>query len=75
MWAFVVEDIPKDEYKAKYGDSEMASLDWSEAGRQAEGWVGEETVRIAEYWYVEETKAKGQAQAPPQGKVLQDQRR
>jgi len=58
-YAFVVEDIPKEEYKALYGDSEMASLSWSEAEQQADGWVSENSVRIAEYWYVEEKKVEG----------------
>lgn len=58
-FAFVVEEIPKDEYKALYGDTEMASLTWDEAGRRADGWVGSDTVRIAEYWWCEETKVKG----------------
>ncbi|WP_348269745.1 portal protein [Edaphobacter paludis] len=57
-FAFVVEDIPKEEFKQQYPDSEMAGLSWSEAEKQAEGWVGSETVRIAEYWYTEEVKAK-----------------
>lgn len=57
-YAFVVEDVPKDEYKAQYGDSEMASLSWADAGKR-DGWVNEDSVRIAEYWYVEETKEKG----------------
>lgn len=57
---FVIEDIPKDEYKAQYGETEMASLDWTEAARRSEGWAGSETVRIAEYWTVEEKKVKGQ---------------
>ncbi len=58
-YAFVVEDIPKEEYKAQYGDSELASLTWSDAEKRGEGWVGSETVRIAEYWYVEESKVEG----------------
>jgi hypothetical protein len=58
-FAFVVEDIPKEEYKALYPDSEMASLSWSEAEKEGEGWVGSESVRIAEYWYVEETSVEG----------------
>ena len=57
-FAFVVEDVPKDEYKAIYPDSEMASLSWAEAGAR-EGWVGSDSVRIAEYWYTEEAKGKG----------------
>ena len=56
MFAFVVEDIPKDEYKRLYGDSVMAGLSWSEAEKQGQGWVGSDSVRIAEYWYVEDGK-------------------
>jgi hypothetical protein len=58
-YAFVVEEIPRDEYKALYGDTEMASLTWDEAGKRAEGWVGSDSVRIAEYWWCEEKKIKG----------------
>ena len=39
-FAFVVEEIPKEEYKSLYGTTEMASLSWDQAGRRAEGWVG-----------------------------------
>jgi Phage P22-like portal protein len=56
--AFVVEEIPKEEYKQLYPDSDMASLTWEEAGER-EGWVGSDSVRIAEYWYCEDTKEKG----------------
>jgi hypothetical protein len=56
-YAFVIEDVPKEEYKAQYSDSEMASLSWSEAEKQGEGWVGSETVRIAEYWDTKEAPA------------------
>ncbi len=58
-FAFVIEEIPKDEFKAEYGETEMASLSWEMAGAKAEGWVGSDTVRIAEYWWIEETKVKG----------------
>jgi len=68
-YAFVVEDIPKEEYKLLYSDSELASLSWSEAEKQGEGWVGSETVRIAEYWYIEEGKAeKGKRKPKPKVK-------
>jgi hypothetical protein len=56
-YAFVVEDVPKDEYKRLYGD-QIAGLSWVEAEKEGEGWVGSETVRIAEYWYVEEQAGK-----------------
>jgi hypothetical protein len=66
-FAFVVEEIPKEEYKALYGDSEMASLSWDAASQRAEGWVGSDSVRIAEYWWCEEVKIKGKR---PKTKVL-----
>ena len=53
FFAFVVEDVPKDEYKLQYPDSQLASLDWAEAEKQSEGWVGSDSVRIAEYWYLD----------------------
>lgn len=58
-FAFVVEDMPKEEFKSLYPESQMASLTWVEAGRQGEGWVSEDTVRVAEYWYVEDVKRTG----------------
>jgi hypothetical protein len=56
---FVIQDIPKDEFKAEYPDSEMASLSWDEAEKECDGWVGSEYVRIAEYWWVTEERTKG----------------
>jgi hypothetical protein len=56
---FVIEDMPKEDYKAQYPDSEISSLSWSEAEKQGEGWVGSDTIRIAEYWWVEEERVKG----------------
>jgi len=53
MYAFVVEDVPKEEFKLQYPDSLVASLGWAEAEKEGEGWIGSDTVRVAEYWYVE----------------------
>ena len=58
-YAFVTEDIPRDEYKRLYPDSEITSISWGEAEKRGEGWVGSDSVRIAEYWYVEESKPEG----------------
>jgi hypothetical protein len=56
MYAFVVEDMPKEEYKLQYPKSELAACHGMKR-RSCEGWVGSEThVRIAEYWYVEERR-------------------
>jgi len=58
-WAFVVEEIPKEEYKLEYPNSELASMNWTDAGKRAGDWITDDDVRIAEYWYVEETKVEG----------------
>lgn len=59
MFAFVIEDMPKEEFKAQYPESQAVSLGWAEAASRAEGWFADETVRIAEYWHVEESKQEG----------------
>jgi hypothetical protein len=51
--AFVVEEMPKADYEAIYPDSELTK-NW-EGGLKYSAWVTTETVKIAEYWYVEET--------------------
>lgn len=58
-YAFVVEDIPKEEFKQLYPKSETTSLGWIEAEKRGEGWIGSETVRVAEYWYTERKPGKG----------------
>jgi hypothetical protein len=55
--AWVVENLTKDEYEAKYGGDPDKPLyggnSFEEATHIAEDWITEETVRVAEYWYVE----------------------
>lgn len=53
-WAFVVQDIDRDEYKALYPDSELSGLaDMNTVGDQAPGWINGKSVRIAEYWHID----------------------
>lgn len=53
-WGFIFEDVNWDDYKAQYGDSEMASkTECSSIGDQAPSWANEETCRVAEYFYKE----------------------
>jgi hypothetical protein len=59
-FAFVIEDMTKEEFKRVYPDAEMTSIPWREVEKSGEGWVGSESVRIAEYWWVEEKRVKGQ---------------
>lgn len=56
QWAFIVDDISKDEYKAKYPNSKLAApeMDWSAVGNDQPGWIKSgESARIAEYFYIE----------------------
>lgn len=55
-YAFVVNDMPKDEYSAKYGAESATSLsEFLTAGTVEPDWNPEGHVRVAEYFYVEET--------------------
>lgn len=56
-WCFIIEDLSRDEYEAKYPDSEFAGLkDFQSVGDQFPDWAGKDTIRIAEYFHVEEEK-------------------
>lgn len=53
-FAFVVEDIPRDEYKEQYPKSEAAGLqEFASIGDAARGWLTAGSVRVAEYFYTE----------------------
>jgi len=53
-WCFIVENVQKDEYRGEYPDSALASLtDWQSVGDQAPGWLQHDSVRVAEYFYIE----------------------
>jgi hypothetical protein len=53
-WAFVVEDLARDEYKRLYPNSELANQDaWDPSGGSAPGWIKSDSVRVAEYFYKE----------------------
>jgi hypothetical protein len=73
-YCFLVDDMPADEYKAQYPDSELASFDnFSAIGdRGPRDWISEQTVRVAEYMYVE-TKRRTLCLMPDGSKVFADQ--
>lgn len=56
-WGFIVEDVPKDDYEAEYGKE--FEIDWNEAGTadMADWFPGKETVRVAEYFEIDEKPA------------------
>ncbi|HEY8937380.1 MAG TPA: portal protein [Cyclobacteriaceae bacterium] len=50
-WAFIVDEMTKENYKSAYPDSAMASLeDFQSVGDHAPGWADGNSVRIAEYF-------------------------
>jgi hypothetical protein len=55
--AFAVEYMTREEYELEYPKSKLASMDWDEAQELCGDWA-EDKVRIAEYWYIEETPEK-----------------
>ena len=51
-WAIIAEEISKDEFKRLYPDVDLSS--WEAAGNgDMQGWYTSDSVRIAEYYYLE----------------------
>ena len=83
-WAFIVEDLLSDEYRSRYGNTQMASLkDFATVGDHDPEWANREFVRVAEYFYTEEVPetlvqtASGTYRAgeEPTGEDIQQERR
>ena len=57
-WCFITEDMPKDEYERQYPDAApISTLQTLGIGDQSiSQWLNENTVRIAEYFYIEITR-------------------
>lgn len=69
---FIVEDVPKDEYRDLYGDASYASLElFAAAGNRAPNWYPEGRVRIAEYFYVEHVEREiALIESPEDGSLM-----
>jgi len=53
-WCFIVEDIPRAIFESKFSNAAVTSLtDFTSIGDRPAGWVTKESIRIAEYFYVE----------------------
>ena len=50
-WAFVTDDIPRKDYRARFPKAPEIDFDSSDLG--SSNWFGD-NVRVAEYWYVED---------------------
>lgn len=58
-WAFIVADISKDDFKASYdGDEDYGDLSFITEGDDRSQWMTGESIRVAEYFEVVETKSK-----------------
>lgn len=56
-FAFVIEDLTREQYKEKYPTSEVAGLpDFRSIGDGERGWFQNSLIRTAEYWWVETTR-------------------
>lgn len=55
-FCFIVEELTHDEYKEQFPDEELSGLaDFTSIGDIAPGWLSKESLRLAEYYYREET--------------------
>ena len=57
-WCFITEDIPKEEYERLYPDAMPISvmMDQGVGDQSLSMWMSQETVRIAEYFYIDHQK-------------------
>ena len=60
-WAFIVEDLPTETFQDQYKDSKLASLgsDFTAIGNAQPDWASKDSIRIAEYFTVEEVAREG----------------
>lgn len=57
-WGFIVYDMPRGEYVTQYPKSQAAGLtNYSSIGDQSPNWITSDSVRVAEYYYIEEEEA------------------
>lgn len=53
-WCFVVEEMSKALFKERYPDKTPSDWTGEYAGELRNGWMSDRTVRVAEYWCIEE---------------------
>jgi hypothetical protein len=57
--AFILDQVPKSEFKNKYGDADITDFSGAVMGEtHASDWITDRTVQVAEYWKVEHTYSK-----------------
>ncbi len=54
LWAHIVTDYSKDDYKAEFGETDMVKLRFpTSLGNAEPEWVMKDGARVAEYWWIE----------------------
>jgi hypothetical protein len=53
-YCFIVEDLTKEEFQARFGDDTASLTEFASIGDQAPVWLPNGGIRIAEYWYTED---------------------
>lgn len=56
LYAFEVQDVDKEEFKKQYPDADTNSLTYTSTGDEPPDWSNGQTVRVVEYWTVEENE-------------------
>ena len=57
-WCFINEQIPKDEYERMFPDAApLSSIQYGVGDTDLSAWITQDTVRVAEYFYIEHTEA------------------
>lgn len=53
QWGFVVEELSKEEFEEQYPKAEPVNWEQATSGDLGQGWLTKDTVRVAEYFYME----------------------
>ena len=55
-WCFVIEDVLKTDFVTEHPNATAASIDYASVGDNGKYWAGKDTIRVAEYFYIEPHK-------------------
>ena len=53
-WAMIVSDMPKPDFLEGYGQNLTSASDYESIGDAPPDWITKDTIRVAEYFYIEE---------------------
>lgn len=65
-WCFIICDMPVPDYRSEYHETKLATSqlnEYSSIGDNAPGWMGQDYIRVAEYFIIEDVN-RGEAKRP-----------